>query len=487
MSRSALTSLFIATAILFVAIGVVLAAPTSGYGRNVLASALLVFALAVSSWQLVHGAIAPRPAAASLVVHLFFVFFLIVPALFQLATNTWPQDMSVYSEETAAKAAALVLLFVVCFVLGGMVGPKNLNRAIGTVRACERRRRGRIVIAFVLFAIAVGVAAITLFGLDTLMANRTAVTDHMREEETLATSGLFLDFPRAITFCAVLAVLYLFGRRAGRHGAGRQTLTILLALAILPLFFVVNYPLAQARFWLLGMAIALALLFVDLRRVRNRLLLIAGIGGGAYTLFPLIRTLTTTETIGPQMRVMTAREALFTGNFDAFEMLMNIVIVAERLGHTFGHQLLSALLFFVPRSMWQGKAHPTGYYTAEHLGHYFTNLSAPIMGELYLDFSYLGVIVGGVAIGFLYRKADTLYAAALAFGGISLHRIQVALLCGFTIILFRGALLAVIALIATSFTAIAVLIAGPRVGRFVGAKDGAPLRHQKVPSAGRRQ
>lgn len=44
------------------------------------------------------------------------------------------------------------------------------------------------------------------------------------------------------------------------------------------------------------------------------------------------------------------------------------------------------------------------------------------------------------------------------------------MLCGFTIILMRGALLAIIALIATSFTAIAVLMAGPRMMQFVRGK-----------------
>jgi oligosaccharide repeat unit polymerase len=467
MSRSALTSLFIATVILVVAMGAMLVVPSSSHVHNIGATFVLALALAISGWQLTMAAVAPRPAAASMMVHLFFVFFLIVPALFQLATDTYALDMSIYKEGTTTKAAVLVLLFVVCFVLGGMIGPKNLGRAMQTIKTCERRRRGIIVIAFILFAVAVALAAIMAFGLDTLIANRSSLKDYLEEEETKATAGLFLDLPRAITFCGVLALLYLFGRRAGRQGGSRRTMAILLALMILPLFVVVNYPQAQARFWLFGMAIVIALLYVDMRHIRMRLLMIAGIGAGAYTIFPLVRTLTTAEVIGPDMEVMSAEESLFTGNFDGFEMIMNIVIAAERFGYTLGRQLGSALLFFVPRSLWEGKAYPTGYYTAEKLGYHFTNLSAPAVGELYLDFSYLGVVLGGLAIGYVYRKADTLYAAALAFGGVSLHRILTAMLCGFTIILMRGALLAIIALIATSFVAIALLIVGPRLARFL--------------------
>lgn len=127
-------------------------------------------------------------------------------------------------------------------------------------------------------------------------------------------------------------------------------------------------------------------------------------------------------------------------------------------------------MFFVPRSLWEGKALPSGAYTAEKLGYAFTNLSAPAPGELYLEFSYVGVVLGAVAMGYVYRKADTLYAASLAFGGISLHRIQAAMLAGFTIILMRGSLLAVISTIATSFAAVGLLMLGPRVSRIFARK-----------------
>jgi hypothetical protein len=73
-------------------------------------------------------------------------------------------------------------------------------------------------------------------------------------------------------------------------------------------------------------------------------------------------------------------------------------------------------------------------------------------------------------MGYVYRKADTLYAASLAFGGISLHRIQAAMLAGFTIILMRGSLLAVISTIATSFAAVGLLMLGPRVSRIFARK-----------------
>jgi len=132
-------------------------------------------------------------------------------------------------------------------------------------------------------------------------------------------------------------------------------------------------------------------------------------------------------------------------------------------GHTLGHRRLSAVPFFVPRTPWREAGVPSGYDIAEKLGYALANLSARRWASS-TSASPTSGSPAALAFGYVYREADTPHAAALAFGGVSLHRIQAAMLAAFTIILMRGALLAVIALIATSFAAIWLLMAGPRVG-----------------------
>lgn len=468
MPRFVLTSLLIASSVLAVAMGVILIAPGASTGRYATAVGLLLLALAISSWQLTLMALGPRVAAASMMAHLFFVFFLLIPAVFQLSSQAFALDISVYRPATAAQAAAIVLVFVVFFVAGGSLGRRHPRAALRTISGCEQRRRGVIVIVFVLIAAVVTFTAIVGLGLDTLVANRANVYGRVEQEETTATLGLFLEMPRAVAFCGLLAVLYLFGRRGGPVGSRRNS-AILLGLTILPLFGVVNFPLGLPRFWLFGMMITVYLLYFDLRKIQNRVLLVAGIGGGAYTFFPLFRRLSTSDNLDRPPELASVGQELVTSNFDGFEMIMNIVIVVERYGHTLGHQIASGLLFFVPRAWWEGKALPSGAYTAEMLGYAFTNLSAPAPGELYLEFSYVGVLLGALGIGYVYRRADALYAASLAFGGISLHRIQTAMLAGFTIILFRGSLLAIISTIAICFGAIWLLMVGPKVVRLLAS------------------
>ena len=103
---------------------------------------------------------------------------------------------------------------------------------------------------------------------------------------------------------------------------------------------------------------------------------------------------------------------------------------------------------------------------AEALGYRFTNLSTPFPAEMYLDFSFVGVILGGLLVGYLYRRLDYLCAAAVDYGRPNLHLLMVGLIAGFTIFLMRGSLYAVSNIFAPLLILIVLLINAPRAGRF---------------------
>ncbi|GAK88231.1 hypothetical protein JCM19297_2744 [Nonlabens ulvanivorans] len=84
-------------------------------------------------------------------------------------------------------------------------------------------------------------------------------------------------------------------------------------------------------------------------------------------------------------------EGYMSLNYDAF---INIGVVMEHVefdGFSYGYQLLSALLFFVPRSLWVAKPDSSGLIVGNHvIDHYdfhFANLSNPYIAELY-EFRY---------------------------------------------------------------------------------------------------
>jgi hypothetical protein len=170
-------------------------------------------------------------------------------------------------------------------------------------------------------------------------------------------------------------------------------------------------------------------------------------------------------------------------DFDGFQTSMNAVLYAKLYGHTLGAQLASSLLFFVPRSLWPDKGVSSGQMIAEALGYRFTNLSTPFPAEMYLDFSFVGVILGGLCVGYLYRRLDYLCAAAVDYGGPNLHLLMVGLIAGFTIFLMRGSLYAVTNIFAPLLILSVLLIKAPQASRLLLGVGERLQRRQPRPQA----
>jgi hypothetical protein len=87
----------------------------------------------------------------------------------------------------------------------------------------------------------------------------------------------------------------------------------------------------------------------------------------------------------------------FSINYDSWANIYTAVEIVKVHGMQWGHQLLGSLLFFVPSSIWSAKPLATGIFLADYLitnySMWFTNLSAPLAAEGYLDFGPAGVIL----------------------------------------------------------------------------------------------
>jgi hypothetical protein len=95
----------------------------------------------------------------------------------------------------------------------------------------------------------------------------------------------------------------------------------------------------------------------------------------------------------------------FSINYDSWANIYTSVEIASVHGVQWGHQLLGSLLFFVPSSVWSTKPLATGIFLADYLivnySMWFTNLSAPLIAEGYLDFGFVGVILYAAASAFV--------------------------------------------------------------------------------------
>jgi hypothetical protein len=167
----------------------------------------------------------------------------------------------------------------------------------------------------------------------------------------------------------------------------------------------------------------------------------------------------------------------FSINYDSWANIYTAVEIVKVHGMQWGHQLLGALLFFVPSSVWSGKPLATGIFLAQYLianySMWFTNLSAPLVAEGYLDFGPGGVIA---------------YAAVMAWFVVLLNRLAqrrsgwvafpMAIYASvFSMIILRGSLMIALGFAGAAFLAFcfASALLSSRLGerRRVGRRMGA--------------
>ncbi|MFE8698127.1 O-antigen polymerase [Cytobacillus sp. FJAT-53684] len=176
------------------------------------------------------------------------------------------------------------------------------------------------------------------------------------------------------------------------------------------LMILVNFPTATARFWMAS--VYLGLLIILINKLKNPHIFKIIIFIGILVIFPAINTFRNNsfvEVIRNGINIAKPADAFLAGDFDSFSMLVRTIIYADSYGVTWGNQLLGNLLFFIPRSFWPTKPIGSGSMIAEDFGWNFTNVSLPFIGEGFINFGILGVVLFAVILAMLCKFGDSKY------------------------------------------------------------------------------
>ena len=234
-----------------------------------------------------------------------------------------------------------------------------------------------------------------------------------------------------------------------------------LSLTTLGAFLILNSPLAIARMMLFSYLISLALTFTSVLVKRKIAFLILSVFF-QLTVFPLVSVLSRGD-IEEFLSEPLSEYYISNGDFDGFQSTINVVSYAQATGLKLGVNLLSALVFFLPREYWEGKSLGTGGEAAEWYGYDFTSISAPLPSEFYVDFGVLGVLVGGALLGYILAKIDDRIREARRSND-QLRLLQFGVVVGYLFILLRGSLVAVVGPFAFTYAMVWItrVLARPR-------------------------
>ncbi|TNE30259.1 MAG: hypothetical protein EP350_08745 [Alphaproteobacteria bacterium] len=369
----------------------------------------------------------------------YFLVFFLYPSMFHIQNNLFPVFKMSYNGHSVQGAAILLFAFLATTYASHMYFGRNRPIVVKVPRQNQVPENVAFLgcVGFAIAAWALLAFALTELELREFLQYRNQF-DRVVDRLGPNTAGVYITLPRITAFLSLTcAVLY------GMRGKSKSAFAILVAIN-LPVFLILNFPLALPRFYIFGYLVFWFFLFADLR---NRVIKNAVAGGfifGACFVMPVFDAINRRGKTVDDLAIADAlRNYVRGGDFDGFQSFINATIYVEGTGINLGQQLISAIFFFVPRAFWEGKSEHTGVITAQAAGYRDLNfnVSAPLPAELYVDFGLVGLIGGAILLGWAIQRIDerltTSWAASLK------GKCTAAMIGGFSIIFLRGALLAV--------------------------------------------
>lgn len=172
--------------------------------------------------------------------------------------------------------------------------------------------------------------------------------------------------------------------------------TLLFILAIISVF-----PTGVPRFFSATMYLTLFYLFF-LKYYKKNISLLFILSLGLIFIFPFFDFFRWAA-VGNDLSNYIFNLDLASGNFDAFGMF---TLALNRGTIVFGKNIVSAFLFYIPRSLWPNKEIGSGAKISGELDLELDNISMPYFAEGYLAFGIIGLILLTILISIYCTKID---------------------------------------------------------------------------------
>lgn len=390
--------------------------------------------IAWSSLRLVATVHSPRPRLMYLGFHIYTYLFLGLAPLLQIANSAFPRPTD-FPSGSYVTTQVLVLVGVAAFEIGYAALPsRRVLRS--TARQFEWRHVYSLAAAG---AIAIPLLVPRLGGFHIFFESQQALqaaTQALQPQGFVGAQAIYSTILSLPPLLGVLAWVLLYKRDKTRTPARFAVLAVLMLENA-----IVNNPISQQRSWF-GMCFFAILLCLSLSPKRRgpSIAVTSSIVLLIIFVFPQADIFRYSN---PNSNRHVAVSTQFeTGDFDSFQQIaVGVAYVASR-GYSDGKQALGPLLFWLPRSIWPNKPIDTGVLLGQWAGYPYTNLSAPLWIESYINGGYAVVILAFLCLGGFWRRLDMAYADREATSADPLLAI-VPMLALYQLALLRGSLLAV--------------------------------------------
>ena len=348
-----------------------------------------------------------------------FFFFFVAPYL-QYLYQTWPLDY-VPTDASLIRANLWIILWILVFdasksVLfhnGSIVwGRKAWESAMEDLKGRARKQTGgrpeRVTPSNTFMTVLYFTSIFFLFilirrsGFLELISSRST-GGKVYTADTQAMTSIFTSVVRYTIAYTAFYCCY-------RYRKGQESLSMLIFSLILLL--IGCSPIAMPRFQAASIYITVILLLApDLKRDISFVILFVVMFMLAFPALNAFRnnSLSSVNLGELVIRVVeNYQNEYLTANYDAYTMLMKTDDYVAQFGCRNGMQLIGALFFFIPRSIWTTKPVSTGTMVQEafsaHISTY--NVSSCMVCEGLVDFGVLGIVIYAFAFSLICSWVD---------------------------------------------------------------------------------
>ena len=370
-----------------------------------------------------------------LVAVIYFLSFYLFPALVHLNIGYFPFYSMAYRECEVNDAALVLLVTLGSISLGYFYGVSKESSSVSVIKLHSYSYiKMEYMIFALLFMSGCGVFGVGFDYIQTSRGDRADIFVALNPMELIC-----ITVARVCSFLAfVYSVIVFLGFKKNR--------SVFVLITAFVVFLMVNNPTSTPRYIVASYAFCIYFLFFGFGHLRRIIFLLAVLVS-QITIFPIVSEISRGDVLAFFEKGFVDYYSS-SGDFDGFQSTINAVQYINSEGYQLGRSLGSAVLFFVPRSIWPEKSIGLGGESAEFIGYPFLNVSSPLPAELYADFGFMSVFLVGFVIGYLWNKCDLYYTYAKSTGLEGVDKfvmlLPTTIFVGYLMILLRGSLVGVL-------------------------------------------
>lgn len=369
---------------------------SSNINKNVWVILLSICIISITAMGIL-GEAKTRSYSFSLMFWMFNFLFMGISPLIQYLSNWRAWRLSV-SDEKYIECQILILIWLVCFHFGKSIINRykfsNLNNPVAIEIIDVRKTLALVIQIFIV------VYLITLLG-DKLFF-KGAESGYSFSSSTLYLLNHHF-FRNMVYFITILQVIAYKIRK-------KQFLIVLSSIILL---LVGCFPLGISRYMVGSFYLGLMIICLSKEKLKGWFPFIFLFA--LMIVFPIsnmfrFSTSLPTWNLFIQNATKLMQGTYNTGNYDAFHMFAAATDYVNLEGYSYGYQMLGALFFFIPRSIWHTKPVGSGEMVIVGLKNAeFSNVSMPLVGEAYINFGIIGIIFFSLIIGIVCEIFDKKY------------------------------------------------------------------------------